>query len=236
LLNLATSPIIEGETVSVANSEVSIRRCEWLLKQRGYRYWREDDIGQVLPLKQSRPDFLVETPSGVRFFLEAKSFEKETILHKIKARVFSLGHMALQKRVQRLVKDAAEQIQEYASYGLPMVVALDNYRQVGVHLDDHSLGSLFGELEVVHTPDTMTGRAVDTRWERKDDNSPLYGGRNAHISTVVGIISGERFDTFEKADDFTVERPMKVRIIRSPFATVPLPPELFSDASDEEIK
>ncbi len=39
-----------------------------------------------------------------------------------------------------------------------------------------------------------------------------------------------------EADDFTVERPMKVRIIRSPFAAVPLPPEIFSDASDEEIK
>jgi hypothetical protein len=143
--------------------------------------------------------------------------------------------MTLQKRVQRLVKDAAEQILEYASYGLPMVVALDNWRQVGVHLDHHSLGSLFGELQVVQTIDNATGQMIESRWERKDDNSPLYGGRNAHVSAVVGVIAGERFDTFEKADDFTVERPMKVRIVRNPAATVPLPTEVFNEAVDEKI-
>ena len=100
-----------------------------------------------------------------------------TILHKIEARVFSLGHMTLQKRVQRLVKDAAERIQFCASYGLPMVVALDNWRQVGVHLNHHSLDSLFGELQVVQTIDTATGQMIESRWERKDDNRPLSGGR-----------------------------------------------------------
>ena len=219
----------------MAGDDVSIRRCEWLLKQRGYRYWREGDIGQVLPLKESRPDFLVETAAGTRFLLEVKAFEKETILHKMEASVFSLGHMALQKRVQRLVKDAAEQILEYSGSGLPMVVALDNWRQIGVHLDKHSLGSLFGELQFVQTIDTSTGRVIESRWERKDDNSPLHGGRNAHISAVVGVIAGKRFDTLDEVDDFTVERPMKVRIIRNPVATVPLPSEVFSDAMDEIV-
>lgn len=218
-----------------SGDEISIRRCTWLLNQRGYRYWREDDIGQILQLRQKRPDFLVETPAATRFLLEAKSFENETILHKIEASTFSLGHMTLQRRVNRLVRDAAEQLPDYASYGLPGVIVLDNYRQVGVHLDEHGLGSVFGELQVVQTIDTITGEAGEARWERKDDNCPLFGGRSPHVSAVMAIIPTVRYDDFDgKVDDFSIERPMKVRIVRNPFATAPLPVDVFNGADDEE--
>lgn len=116
-----------------------------------------------------------------------------------------------------------------------MVIALDNYRRVGVPLDQHSLGAVFGELEVVQTLDTSTGRAAGTRSERKDDNSPLYGGRNAHVSAVMAVIPTRRFDDFDKIDDFTQERPMKARILRSPFAAIPLPQEVFSSPEDEQL-
>jgi hypothetical protein len=189
----------------------------------------------VLRLKQSRPDFLVETPSGTRFFLEMKSFEKDTVLHHIEATTFSLGHMTLQRRVNRLVRDAADQLQEYAAYGLPCLVALDNYRQKGVHLDEHGLRSVFGELQIVQTVETATGSVVDARWEPKDDNSPLYGGRNRHVRAVMAIIPTVRYDNFDgTVDDFSVERPMKVRIMRNRFATVPLPGDVFSDPDDED--
>ena len=62
---------------------IPIRRCTWLLNQRGFRYWREGDIGQVFPLQGTNPDFLVETSVAQRFFIELKSFEHETILDKM---------------------------------------------------------------------------------------------------------------------------------------------------------
>jgi hypothetical protein len=89
----------------------------------------------------THPDFLVETTTGIRFFLELKSFEKDTILDKMDPgiTVFSLGHMSLQKRANRLMKDAAKQLLPYACTDLPMVIGLDNYRQKGIGLDRDTL-------------------------------------------------------------------------------------------------
>lgn len=77
----------------MSTDESSNRRCTWLLNQRDFRYWREADIGQVLPLQGTNPDFLVETPVPVRFFLELKSFEQDTLLDRIdpSVRTFSVG-------------------------------------------------------------------------------------------------------------------------------------------------
>jgi hypothetical protein len=125
----------------MSTDAISIRRCAWLLNQRKFKYWREAEIGKVLPLQGTHPDFLVETTTGIttgiRFFLELKSFEKDTILDQMDPgiTVFSLGHMSLQKRSNRLVRDAAEQLLPYAGNGLPMVIGLDNYRQKGTGLD-----------------------------------------------------------------------------------------------------
>jgi len=219
----------------MSTDEISIRRCSWLLKQRGFRYWRETEMGQVLPLQETNPDFLVETLAGVRFLMELKSFEKDTILRTIQARTFSLGHMTLQKRANRLVRDAAEQLLPYAATNLPMVIALDNYRQVGISLDKHTLSSLFGELEALITIDLETGGAVRREWTREDDGSPLAGGRNQHVSAVLVLEPLERFDTIETEDDFSVERGMRVRIVYNEEAVVPLPKDVFSAPEDEHL-
>ena len=63
-------------------------------------------------------------------------------------RVFSLDPMSLQKRANRLVRDAAEQLAPYVTYNLPTVIMLDNYRQKGIGLDKHTFGALFGELQI----------------------------------------------------------------------------------------
>ena len=217
------------------SDEVAIRRATWLFRQRGYTTWREDAIGAVVPLGRSRPDFLVETSARERLFVEAKAFEKESVLRTIKSRVFSLAHMSLQKRVNRLVADAAKQTLEYARYGFPIVIALDNWRQVGVHLDEESLTSLFGEAELQITIDPSTGAQVGSKQlVRKDDGSPLYDGKNKHVSAVVVVLPCQRFDTIERDDDFTIERPMKVRIIRNEDATHPLSAAVFNGADDVE--
>lgn len=133
----------------MTTDEISNRRCAWLLNQRGFQYRREADIGQIVTVQETKPDFLVETPASVRFFLELKSFEQDTILDRIDSsvRAFSIDPMSLQKRANRLVRDAAKQLLPYVSKGLPMVIALDNYRQKGISLDKHTLGGLFGELK-----------------------------------------------------------------------------------------
>jgi hypothetical protein len=227
------------QQMSARQDEVSIRRCTWLLTQRGCTFRREAEIGQVLTLKDSNPDFLVETPDRIRFLLELKSVgEQDTLLDRIdpSVTVFSIDSMSLQKRANRLVRDAANQLAPYAPEALPMVVMLDNHRQKGISLDKHTLRALFGELVVTIPMNPTTGGMVDdAEWTHEDDNSPLAAGRNAHASAVAVLIPVHRFDTWEKSDDYTVERTMKVRLLHNPYAIVPLPASVFSDAVDEVL-
>jgi len=87
-----------------------------------------------------------------------------------------------------------------------MLIMLDNYRQKGISLDEDTLGELFGELQMHIQVDPTTGRSCGERWVRVDDGSPLAGGLNRHVSAVAVLIPAERFDTFDKEDDFSVER------------------------------
>lgn len=217
----------------MSTDTISLRRLEWLLSQRGYRYWKESEISQVLPLRTTIPDFLVEWSAGKMFLLEAKAFERETVLHRATSRVLSLGHMTLQKRINRLVADAAAQTSRYDDYGLPIVVALDNWRQVGLPIGTHGLRSLLGERQIVQTVNIASGEVLETGVEHVEDHSPLHGGRNSHVSAVFELIATTRFDTLDSVDSFLVERPMKVRILRNPFAAHPLSREVFSHSSDE---
>ena len=116
-----------------------------------------------------------------------------------------------------------------------MVIALDNYRQKGISLDEHRFGGLFGELHVYIRINTNTGENLDQTWARVDDGSPLAGGRNKHVSAVLALLPAERFDTFDKADDFSIERKMRVRILHNRDAGVPLPRDVFNDADDEHL-
>jgi hypothetical protein len=221
----------------MSTDKISNRRCTWLLQQRSFRFWREAEIGQVLGLLGTNPDFLVETRTHIQFFLELKSFEQDTFIDRVdrSVRTFSIDPMSVQKRANRLVRDAAEQLLPYAGTGLPMVVALDNYRQKGIGLDKHTLGGLFGELQAHVRIDLKTGDNLGEDWVRVDDGSPLAGGRNRHISAVVVLIPTERFDTCKKDDDFSVERKMKVRIMYNPDAAAPLPRDVFNDPADEHL-
>ena len=221
----------------MSTDEISNRRSTWLLTQRGHRYWREAEIAQILTLRRTNPDFLVLTAASTRFLMELKSFEQDTLLDRIdpSVRTFSIGIMTLQKRANRLVRDAAEQLLPYADTGLPMVIMLDNYRQKGISVDHHTLGGLFGELQVQIRINPTTGENLGEAWVRTDDGSPLAGGRNRHVSAVAVLIACERFDTFEKSDDFSIERKMRVRVLYNPDAAVPFPRDVFSDAEDEHL-
>jgi hypothetical protein len=68
--------------------------------------------------------------------------------------------------------------------------------------------------------------------EHEDDGSPFVGGARPYISAVIVNEPANR-DDFDRADDFTKERPMRARVIHHPFAIMPLPLSVFAD--DEQI-
>ena len=54
--------------------DIAERRFAWLLKQRCYRYWTEDQLEHKIKVKQKRPDFYVETHESDAFLAEVESF------------------------------------------------------------------------------------------------------------------------------------------------------------------
>lgn len=212
----------------------SLRRFEWLLAQRACVFEPEDRVFTKIPNRGKQPDFYVTLPGGVNAIAEVESFEKPTVLRTTKSRVFSLGHMTLQKRINRAVKRAANQLAPYSDLGLPLLVVLDNHRQVGLQLKRHELLSLFGEQKIVLTVDPQNGRQMgDAVLEHEDDGSPFASGARPYVSAVIVNEAGYRFDDFDQDDDFTQERPMRARIIHHPLALQPLPFGVF--AADEQI-
>lgn len=120
----------------------------------------------------------------------------------------------------------------YRDLKLPLVVALDNWRQVGVPLDRLDLVHLFGLVEVRGFLDTHTAQPKDVHWaHRDDDGSSLAPGRSDYISAVAVPWPDRRVPN----DDFSVERPMYVRVIHNPFATVQLPLPVFAGVKDGHI-
>ena len=111
---------------------------------------------------------MVETPTGVRFFLEAKSFEKETVLHKIKARVFSLGHMSLQKRANRLVKDAAKLLPRALEKRRPSRRGFADLGDERVNVSTFQVGVEQPAREVAAVADRRTKRDVDVEARIRD--------------------------------------------------------------------
>lgn len=213
---------------------ISLRRFEWLLTQRACTFEPEERVFSRIPNRGKQPDFFVTFPDGRGAVAEVESFEKPTILRTTTARVISVGHMSLQKRINRAVRHAAEQLAPYADLGIPLLVVLDNHRQVGLQLKRHELVSLFGEQRIVLTLDTATGKQIgEPVLQHEEDGSPFAGGARAFVSAVIVNEPVYRFDDFDKTDDFTQERPMRARIIHHPHAQTPLPLEVF--AMDEQI-
>lgn len=216
--------------------EISLRRFEWLIKQRGYIYDREEQVFRKLPRRTKEPDFYVEPTNNPAFLIEVESFEKETVLRTAKSRVFSLDRMVLQKRINRAVRRAADQLEPYADISLPLVIVLDNHRKVGLPLGFHELVSLFGEQNFTFTIDAEVGEMVgQPTIEHQEDGSPFAGGERSYISAVLVNEPEYRFDSSNAGDDFTIERPMRVRVIHHPFALMPFPFSVFQGPDDEHI-
>ena len=212
------------------SEDIAERRFRWLLQQRRYCYWPEAELGKVITLRRTRPDFFVRTPADGEMLVEVESFAKPTVLKTMVARVFSLDAMSLQKRINRVVCKAADQLEPYSVMHIPLVVALDNWRQVGLSLGPSDLIQIFGLVEVTGMFDPSTGESGKFRWALGDD-SPLGEGRRTHVSAVAAVFPESR----DIDDDFSTERPMYTRVVHNPFAAVPLPRSVFGSEKDKHI-
>ena len=154
----------------MAGGEVAERRFRWLLGQRRYRYWDEHELARVITVQRTRPDFFVRTPHDGDFLVEVESFQEPTILRTMDAGVISLDGMKLQKRINRAVRNAAAQLEPYQDKRIPLVVALDNWRQVGLSLGVVDLIQVFGLVEVQRHVNLDTGLTSDPVWAHADDD------------------------------------------------------------------
>ena len=125
---------------------MSIRRATWLLEQRACSFVPERDLERAITVRTKRPDFVVETGRGVRFLMEVESLEAPSALDRVDPRVrtFSLDPMALQKRMNHTVRNGADQLAPYQNDRMPLVVALDNHRQIGLSIGRVERIQVFG--------------------------------------------------------------------------------------------
>jgi hypothetical protein len=216
---------------------ISIRRFAWLLEQRDYSYVPENLLQSAIKIRgDKRPDFLVDRRQGIRFLAEVKAFDKPTGLDLADESVGAIFVGETQKRInQGVIVRASKQLAPYADEGLPLVVVLDNHRQIGVSPGTIELIQIFGTLQYHITVDANTGVNVAEGWAHNTEDYAIGDKRRPHISAVVVNVPIERFDTFEAADDFTRQRPMRAHVIHNPDATNPLPLWVFSEPHDMQI-
>uniref|UniRef100_A0A7C1IX73 Uncharacterized protein n=1 Tax=Ammonifex degensii TaxID=42838 RepID=A0A7C1IX73_9THEO len=207
--------VVEGK------DEISLRRFKWLLKQRGYRFWPEDRLEEVIQVRGTRPDFYVRMP-WCDFLAEVESFEKSSVVDLNPNRVFTVNPKDLVKRISGACKEAARQLKPYANLGLPMVIVLDNWRQIGIPLDPLHLVQLFGMIEF-RVPVSPEDGVIQRPYLVHGKSRRFSPEQHCHISAVVVPVPLVRY----LEDDFTEERPMRVRVLHNPFANVPLPREVF---------
>jgi len=210
----------------------------WLLEQRGYSYVLEDQLHTVVPLKANkRPDFFVDTMRGVRFLAEVKVFATPTVLDKSDEFTGAMFGADLQSKINAgPIPRAAQQLAPYTTAGFPLIVVLDNHRQMGVPLGDVYLVQIFGSLEYAFTTDQSTGEVLSEGWVHRQSDSATGHMKRPYISAVVVNQPTKRFEAFDGVvDDFTLERPMRARVIHNPDANHPLPLWVFSEPQDEQI-
>jgi hypothetical protein len=198
---------------------ISLRRCEWMLTQRELSFIREDQIFTKIPNRGKKPDFYVMPAKGPDFLLEVESFREPTALDRMEADVMFVADSTPQKRIDRRVRAAAGQLAPYADLGIPLVILLDNHRQVGLEgLGLEAVAALFGGL--------------DTNW---NPDAPLVRGMRDYVSAVLVNEPATAYLADYGDEPFTIERPMRIRAVHHPHAATPLPLSVFAGNDDEQF-
>lgn len=201
-------------------------RFAWLLRQRGIPFWDEDSLESRITVREGkRPDFYAE-PQGQPILVEVEG------LHAIRSHTLGLDPVQNRKRLRGPVELAARQLKPYRVLGIPMIVAVDNARRVGVSLDKIDLIQLLGVTEI-RVPVNLTagGRAGRARLHH-GRGQILSATRRQYISAVAVNLPKRGFEYIDKLEQ---ERPMRLRVLHNPYAQVALPLSVFADPEDEHI-
>lgn len=209
--------------------DVAERRFAWLLRQRGYSFWSEDQLEKKITVCQTRPDFYVETPRSGAFLVEVESFVKPGPLARARRGAISLDAEPIFARIRLAVKHATDQLRPYKTLHVPMLVVLDNWRRVGIPSNIVDLrNALFGTLEVRVPVGPAGPERRRARWHH-GKGQRLNDRQGRFISAVAWNLPKRR----AVDDPMIEERPMYVRMVHNPYALVPFPIEIFSNGDDE---
>jgi len=195
-------------------------RFAWLLRQRGIPFWDEDSLETRIEIKEEkRPDFYAEPQGQVAILVEVEGLHAVDPVQNL-------------KRLRGPVELAAKQLKPYRGLRIPMIVAVDNARRVGVSLATIDLIQLLGVTEI-RVPVNLTsgGKAGRARLHHGSEQI-LTPTRRQYISAVAVNVPKRGFEYIEKLEQ---ERPMRLRVLHNPYAEVPLPLSVFIDPEDEHI-
>jgi len=202
-------------------------RFAWLLRQRGIPFWDEDSLESRIEIREEkRPDFYAE-PEGQRpILVEVKG------LHAIRSRILAVDPVQNLKRLHGPVGLAAKQLKPYRVLRIPMIVAVDNARRVGVSLAKIDLIHLLGVPEIRVPLNVTTGAKADRAHLHHGPGQILSPTERQYISAVAVNLPKRGFEYIEEIEQ---ERPMRLRVLHNPYADVQLPLSVFSDPEDEHI-
>lgn len=209
--------------------EVAEKRFEWLLNQRGYSFLREDQIERRIRLCGTRPDFYVETTHRGAFLVEVESFETAGPLHDGPSQVMVLDPEPIFERIRRAVRRAKKQLGPYRELGVPMLIVLDNWRQVGIPSNIEDLrNAVFGTGEFRQAISQGGKEVGPTRWHHG-----LGQMLNSNWGSYISAVAWNLPKTRDIDDPMISERPMYLRLLHNPHAGLPLPREIFDYPDDE---
>lgn len=216
------------------NSSINLGegRFAWLLRQRGIPFWDEANLEQRIEVKAKRPDFYAEPRDSSPFFAEVKELQKLGPLRRVTPRAWSPDPYQNLKRLRMPVEIASKQLKPYEKLGIAMLVVFDNARKVGVSLGSIDLLQLLGMSEIRVLVNVTTGEQVGPQKLHSGSKQVLTPDRRRYISAIAVNLPKQGHQYVEPTER---ERPMRLRILHNPYASVPLPLGIFNDPEDEHI-
>lgn len=208
--------------------DVAEQRFCWLLNQRGYKFWSEDQLEQKIRVEGTRPDFFVETPSG-NLLVEVKAISKPGPVERRQSKVGTVNPKEFLDRLRGPVKLAAKQLSPYKDRNIPCLAVLDNWHQVLIPTNVVALIQIFGTLEFRGKVDLESGSVVGPMQLFHGKDRRLTESQHTYISAVAVNMAKVRY----LDDDMQAERPMRLRVVHNPYAVCPMPIDIFTDDDDE---
>lgn len=120
----------------------ALTRFSSFLEKRRCSYWGENELGQVLPLRRTKPDFFVRTSGDVGVLVELESFEKDRFVSVALRQNSVMSGLSEtdNKRFSTALQHACRQLKHYRDLRFPSLVVMDDFRRVGIPLNVDILG------------------------------------------------------------------------------------------------